>query len=224
MFKRPVAAAPTAGAVNKVRSGTATDANSPKVFRQMEPQPSSPISGAALKSADANAVIRLEAVKAVELAATISEVFDGPDKKDGRVTVNADGTRNQVLVRCSPADAATVIQLAAKSGLAHRIEMDIAPAAPAQSNPTAHRDPVTNPSTSPHAFHAIEYPLSTGITGTDAAKKVAEVAQALGIDVKTDRSKEGVIVLIVLKGTDEEVENFKRVMPGVLKKLVARTK
>ncbi|HEY2784522.1 MAG TPA: RNA polymerase sigma factor [Fimbriiglobus sp.] len=219
VFKRPTATAYTAITTGSTMAYVPTPIIPPAT--NFNPLGLQPPTDPNVQANNRTAMLRLASADAAAVAAKISDVFNGPGKTGDRVLVSADSSGKQVIIRCSPADAATIIQLIAKSNLATKIEMDFAPAAKLSAvAPT-----LPNGSGSTNVTRFFELDLPTGVTRTEAEKKAAEIAKAFRIEIDLVESpkKDGHISGL-LKGSVEDIAAFKDVLPDVVQKLARKTK
>jgi hypothetical protein len=233
VFKRPVTHTATAPVTYGMNPNWAPTMSGPSSVASGLPAPTN-------KAADGTAVLRVGSEHAASVAATLSEIFNGPGKGEGRVLVTADAKANQVVVHCSPMDAVTIIQLLAKTNLANRIDMDLTPGSkpyPPTGLPptTAYGGPapsVTTPLNFPGgpttslpsmpggnpSLGTIDapfpFPVPKGISGETASRVAKELAKTAGLSVSAGLSEDAKV--LYLSGPAGDVEKVHKSLTAVL--------
>jgi RNA polymerase sigma factor (sigma-70 family) len=199
-----------------------TNANS---FTPAGTPTTSPGYGAGSKATDATALLRLESGNASAVAALVAQALNGPDKKDRLASVTADAAGKQVIIRCTPADAAGIVELLGKTNLVTKLELDFAPA-PKPANPaTPTAGTPTTPSgrLAPTSIDApVPFPIPKDVPGELAARIATEVAKAAGLSVSVAQSEDGKI--LYLSGPADAIEKVRKSLPPVLDALKEKAK
>jgi hypothetical protein len=233
VFKRSVQAQTTSPVPTNVSYPPATkyvpvanESTSPNAYYPSAGTPTTSSGyGAGSKAADATALLRLESGNASAVAALVAQALNGPDKKDRLASVTADAAGKQVIIRCTPADAAGIVELLGKTNLVTKLELDFAPA-PKPSNPAT---PTAGTPTTPSGIlppttttTPVPLPIPKDVPGELAARVATEVAKAAGLWVSVAPSEDGKI--LYLSGPADAIEKVRKSLPSVFDALKEKAK
>jgi hypothetical protein len=187
------------------------------------PPPSSAY-GAGSKTTDATALLRLESGNASAVAALVAQALNGPDKKDTRASVSADAAGKQVIIRCTPADAAGIVELLGKTNLVTKLELDFAPATKPSNpaTPTAGTPTITPALPTDTMTTPVPLPIPKDVPRALAASIATEVAKDAGLSVSVAVYPTG--TTLYLSGPADAIEKVRKSLPPVFDALKEKAK